>query len=112
MYYRVSGRGGSRARPSGAILMGEVPHGNQKGRRGGTGLFQPGTTRATALVSGIGGADWSVLSCSSSAIPRHGGADGFGSARSAILSKSTVRCGFDRPLADAEVAGDLTVRSR
>jgi hypothetical protein len=31
MHYRVSGRGGSRARPSGAILMGEVPHGNQKG---------------------------------------------------------------------------------
>ena len=46
MYYRVSGRGGSRARPSGAILMGDIPHGsfmnwygNQKGRRAGPGCF-------------------------------------------------------------------------
>jgi hypothetical protein len=121
MYYRVSGRGGSRARPSGAILMGDAPHGffmnwygNQKGRRGGTRLLQPGTTRACPCFWNRRGRLCGRFSPVLPAQQSPGTAAPMASVRLAapILPKSTVRCGFDRPLADAEVAGDLTVRSR
>ena len=64
MYYRVSGRGGSRARLSGAILMGDIPHGffmNWYGNQQGEGfefhLLALGIA-ITLLI--IGGGTWSL----------------------------------------------------